>query len=287
MIITKDSETPDDIGVPAVVREEIVDLVCGYHLAILRPHESRLYGEYLRYALATDNAKRQFKMYANGITRFGLRSQDIQRMEIPLPPISVQRKIAAIPSSVEDAIEKTRAVIDQMQVVKRGLMQELFTRGLPGRHDRTKPLLDWRLGRVAPNLTQIPESWDLVPILSVAKLESGHTPSRRKPEYWNGSVPWISLHDTASLDGPEIVNTKQSISELGLRNSSARLLPRGTVVFSRTATVGKSTIMAREMSTTQDFANYVCGPRMHNRYLMHLFRHMQPEWKRLMAWEYA
>ena len=202
---------------------------------------------------------------------------------VGVPSLPEQRKIAAILSSIDDAIEKTRAVIDQVQVVKRGLMQELFTRGLPGKHGRPKPLLDWRLGRVAPNLTQIPESWDLVPILSVAKLESGHTPSRRKPEYWNGSVPWISLHDTASLDGPEIVNTKQSISELGLRNSSARLLPRGTVVFSRTATVGKSTIMAREMSTTQDFANYICGPRLHNRYLMHLFRHMQPEWKRLMA----
>ena len=207
----------------------------------------------------------------------------LRRLRFLVPPLPEQRTIAAILSSVDEAIEKTQAVIDQVKVVKRGLMQELFTRGPPGRHGRSKPLLDWRLGRVAPDLTQIPESWDLVPILSVAKLESGHTPSRRKPEYWNGSVPWISLHDTASLDGPEIVNTKQSISELGLRNSSARLLPRGTVVFSRTATVGKSTIMAREMSTTQDFANYICGPRLHNRYLMQLFRHMQPEWKRLMA----
>ena len=203
--------------------------------------------------------------------------------EVPVPPLTEQQKIVAILSSVDEVIEKTQAVIDQVQVVKRGLMQELLSRGLPGNQNRSKPLSDWRLGRVAPDLTQIPESWELVPILSVAKLESGHTPSRRKREYWNGSVPWISLHDTASLDGPEIANTKHSISELGLRNSSARLLPKGTVVFSRTATVGKSTIMAREMSTTQDFANYICGPRLHNRYLMQLFRHMQPEWKRLMA----
>ena len=220
---------------------------------------------------------------SQGSTFTAVSKADLAGLEVPLPSLGEQRKIAAILSSVDNAIEKTQAGIDQVQIVKRGLMQELFTRGLPGRHGRPKPLLDWRLGRVAPDLTQIPESWDLVPILSVAKLESGHTPSRRKPEYWNGSVPWISLHDTASLDGPEIVNTKQSISELGLRNSSARLLPRGTVVFSRTATVGKSTIMAREMSTTQDFANYICGPRLHNRYLMQLFRHMQPEWKRLMA----
>ena len=200
-----------------------------------------------------------------------------------LPPLPEQRKIAAILSSVDDAIEKTQAVIDQVQVVKRGLMQELLTRGLPGRHTRFKPLPNWRLGRVASNLKQIPESWDLVSIASVARLESGHTPSRRKPQYWHGNVPWISLHDTVQLDRPEIRNTEQNISELGLKNSSARLLPKGTVVFSRTATIGKSTIMAREMSTTQDFVNYTCGSRLHNRYLMQLLRHMRPEWRRLMA----
>ena len=213
----------------------------------------------------------------------GLNRSTATSLRFQLPPIFEQRKIAGILTSVDETIEATEAIIDQTRRVKKGLMQELFTRGLPGRHSRSKPLPHWRLGRVAPSLTKIPESWNLVPILSVAKLESGHTPSRRKPEYWNGSVPWISLHDTGSLDEPEIANTEQSISELGLRHSSARLLPKGTVVFSRTATIGKSTIMARSMCTTQDFANYVCGPRLHNRYLMQLFRHMQPEWKRLMA----
>ena len=138
VVITKDSETPDDIGVPAVVREEIPDLVCGYHLAILRPVKSALDGEYLNYALGMENAKRQFQMYANGITRFGLRAGDIKRVGILLPPLPEQHKIAAILSSVDDAIEKTQAVIDQVQVVKRGLMQELLTRGLPGRHTRFK-----------------------------------------------------------------------------------------------------------------------------------------------------
>jgi type I restriction enzyme S subunit len=93
----------------------------------------------------------------------------------------------------------------------------------------------------------------------------------------------VSLHDTEALEGPVITRTAETVSQLGLDNSSARLLPTGTVVFSRTATVGKSTVLARPMATSQDFANYVCGPRLHNRYLMHLFRFMQPEWSRLMA----
>ena len=158
VIITKDSETPDDIGVPAVVREQIADLICGYHLAILRPLKPALDGEYLHYALLTSDAKGQFQRYANGITRFGLRAGDIGRVKVPLPSLPEQRKIAAILSSVDDAIEKTQAVIDQVQVVKRGLMQELLTRGLPGRHTRFKQT----------EIGEVPEDWSVMTVGAVA-----------------------------------------------------------------------------------------------------------------------
>lgn len=142
---------------------------------------------------------------------------------------------------------------------------------------------EWRLGRVHPTPETIPASWRLCRLTSIAKLESGHTPSRRKPSYWNGDILWVSLHDSEQLDCNLTLDTSQTISELGLANSSARLLPEGTVVFSRTATVGKCTVLGRPMATSQDFANYICGPELHNSYLMYLFRFMQPEWERLMA----
>ena len=141
----------------------------------------------------------------------------------------------------------------------------------------------WLHGRLSTAPSHVPRGWELVYLTSVARLESGHTPSRRHPEYWHGEIPWISLHDSAELDVPEIQSTVFQIGSLGLENSSARLLPKGTVVFSRTATVGKATVMGRPMATSQDFANYVCGNRLHNHYLVHLFRFMAPEWKRLMA----
>ena len=131
-------------------------------------------------------------------------------------------------------------------------------------------ITNWHLGRITPMPTHVPPGWQLIRLTSVARLESGHTPARNRPSYWNGGIPWISLHDTDALDGPEIVATEFTVSEEGLANSSARLLPKGTVVFSRTATVGKCSIMGREMSTSQDFANYVCGDRLDNRYLMYL-----------------
>ena len=75
VIITKDSETAADIGVPAVVGEEVPDLVCGYHLAILRPSKADLDGHFLFHALGDHGAKRQFRRYASGITRYGPRCQ--------------------------------------------------------------------------------------------------------------------------------------------------------------------------------------------------------------------
>lgn len=144
-------------------------------------------------------------------------------------------------------------------------------------------LAEWALGRLPLAPTHAPEGWELCRLTTIARLESGHTPSRRRPGYWDGGIPWVSLHDSEALDGPLVMQTAETVSQLGLDNSSARLLPTGTVVFSRTATVGKATVLGRPMATSQDFANYVCGPQLHNRYLMHLFRYMQPEWTRLMA----
>lgn len=125
--------------------------------------------------------------------------------------------------------------------------------------------------------------WERVRLTEVAQLESGHTPSRRQPSYWGGGIPWVSLHDTDSLNTREIFVTQRTVTAEGIDNSSARLLPKGTVVFSRTATVGKATVLGREMATSQDFANYICGPRVYNHFLVYLFRFMAPEWKRLMA----
>ena len=145
------------------------------------------------------------------------------------------------------------------------------------------PFADWTVGRMVPLPSVLPKGWTISLLTHVARLESGHTPSRRRPDYWGGEVPWVSLHDVGRLSKPEISDTLEKITKLGLANSSARLLPAGTVIFSRTASVGKSTVLAKPMATTQDFANFVCGPEVYCKYLMYLFRYNQATWKQLMA----
>jgi type I restriction enzyme S subunit len=115
----------------------------------------------------------------------------------------------------------------------------------------------------------------------LARLESGHTPSRSKPEYWAGDIPWIGIRDASGNHGKTLQDTQQHVSQLGLDNSSARLLPPGTVCLSRTASVGYVVTMGRPMATSQDFVNWVCGPELDHRYLHYLFMAEQETIRRI------
>lgn len=130
-------------------------------------------------------------------------------------------------------------------------------------------------------------SWPVVPLRRLARLESGHTPSRQTPEYWIPEeciFPWFTLGDVWQIrDGRQklLGATAENISAVGLANSAARLLPAGTVVLSRTASVGFSGIMPRPMATTQDFANWIPSENLDSVYLYWSFQAMTPEFERL------
>lgn len=105
------------------------------------------------------------------------------------------------------------------------------------------------------------DGWSWTPLTEVAQLETGHTPSRRRPDWWDGDIPWIGIKDATQNHGRLIADTFQHTNEEGVANSSARLLPAHTVCLSRTASVGYVVVMGKEMATSQDFVNWVCDPK--------------------------
>lgn len=122
-----------------------------------------------------------------------------------------------------------------------------------------------------PRNPTAPAGWEWVPLGEAARMESGHTPSRKRPEYWGGDIPWVGIRDAKAHHGGVIENTEQHTTELGIENSSARLLPPGTVCLSRTASVGYVVVLGREMATSQDFVNWVCCDRLDPHFLKYLF----------------
>ncbi|MCD4761126.1 restriction endonuclease subunit S [bacterium] len=207
VIITKDSETPDDIGIPAVITEEINDLVCGYHLALIRPNQEYLDPVYLAKQLCTSDIVLYFAVKASGSTRFGLSIGAIETIEIPTPPKLEQTKIADILSTVDQAIEQTEALIAKQQRIKTGLMQDLLTRGIDEhgnlRSEQTHEFKDSPLGR-------IPVEWEVCKLQDLCHLQRGHDlPIQTRKETGNirvyGSNGVDGYHDKSITKGPGVI----------------------------------------------------------------------------------
>lgn len=145
---------------------------------------------------------------------------------VKLPPLAEQRKIAAVLSSVDDTIEKTQAVIKQVQVVKRGLMAELLTRGFPGRHTRFKPT----------PIGNVPNEWNVVPLVEACEVPGQYGANVPKSDFRSGGVRYIRITDIND-DG----TLKEEAAGIDVRESEKYLLQAGDIVFARSgATVGKS-----------------------------------------------
>lgn len=164
VMITKDSETPDDIGIPAVVMDQIEGLVCGYHLAQIRPNRALVDPVYLAKQLALPKTAAYFAQRAAGSTRYGLSNQTIAEVPIRLAPLGQQLRIAEILARIDGAIERTELLIEKHQQVKAGLLHDLFTCGaLAGGNLRPAPA-------VAPGDYQVTEFGQLPLGWSVSTL---------------------------------------------------------------------------------------------------------------------
>lgn len=194
---------------------------------------------------------------ARGGTRQRISREQLGAVPIPLPQLHEQRVVA-------NFLDVETARIDSLIKKKRQMIN----------------ILEERRVVVTTSVVTNPK-WRRVKLTLVARLGSGHTPSRDRPDWWeNATIPWITTGDVHRMRGDRIefiAETKFAISDLGLANSAAELHPAETVVLSRTASVGFSAIMARPMATSQDFATWTCGPHLRPRFLLLCLRAMRGE----------
>ncbi len=126
---------------------------------------------------------------------------------------------------------------------------------------RTREVPDRRPGERFQEMSMATTEWKETTLGDVCLVESGGTPSTANNTYWSGSVSWITPRDLASHEGRWIEQGEKNITEEGLRNSSARLLPKNTVLFSSRAPIGYVAIAARELATNQGLKNLVCDEK--------------------------
>ena len=134
VLITKDSEAWDDIGVPALVTEPASDLISGYHLALLRPRTDELVGGYLLRALQSKSLAYQFHIEAKGVTRYGLAHDSIKSVWLPLPPfaeqIAIDRYLDYTDRCIRGYVSSRERLIELLEEYRQAVIHHAVTRGL-------------------------------------------------------------------------------------------------------------------------------------------------------------
>ena len=154
-----------------------------------------------------------------------LSSRQIEKIKIPLPPLEIQQEIVEELNKYQTIIDGAKQVVENYQ----------------------------------PNI-EIDSSWELIDLgnQELFDIESGGTPDSNKNEYWNGDIPWITLIDLPTENFVTFINdTVRKISLKGLKNSSAKIIPKGSVLISTRATIGRVAINLIELATNQGFKNII------------------------------
>jgi type I restriction enzyme S subunit len=235
VIITKDSETPEDIGMPAFVEEGADDLVCGYHLAVIRPDKTQVDGRFLCYVMRSKRMREHLGSLARGVTRFGLRIDDIGSVQFECPALSNQRCIA-------DFLDRETARIDALIAKKRQLIEVLTSR----RQVLIESAFGGGRGPVEYFLASNGNAEGQVPMKRLlSRTIAGGTPDSGTSYYWAEDpegAAWVAIGDMEDLGKTSM--TARRISSEGLSAVRLKVSPPGTLLFAMYASLGKLTVTA-------------------------------------------
>lgn len=250
-----------------------VELYCNEAIAFFNPLNDSVSLGWLLHVLPLVTANTVTDTAVKGAT---LNKEKINNLDIPLPEITVQRKIVKVLDTLDLEIEQTKEIIGKLENSKAGLLNDLLTRGVDS-HGNLRPSYE-----DVPDLYQetelgfIPKEWEISLLDDIATRGSGHTPNKNVPSYWNGGIKWVSLADSSKLDQIHISETDKEISTLGIQNSSAVMHSKGTVILSRDAGIGKSAILTEDMAVSQHFMAWKCSKYLNNYFLYYWLQKDKP-----------
>ncbi|OJV36925.1 MAG: hypothetical protein BGO29_01960 [Bacteroidales bacterium 36-12] len=173
----------------------------------------------------------------------------LEELEIQAPDLTTQTQIAAILSSLDDKIELNLQMNQTLEAMAQAIFKEWFVPSTSsGQRIFNFPGFDGEL------VDGLPKGWRMGNILEIATLLSGGTPRTSEPDFWGGQISWISAKDITNSNNQFIIETEKTITELGVKKSAAKLLPKFTTIISARGTVGNFCILSKGMTISQ--SNY-------------------------------
>lgn len=225
----------------------------GRRMALIRPDESKVDYRFLYYYMYSSQWREEIERHkVNGSTVDRIPLVSFPSFTVNLPSMATQKYIAEILSVLDEKIELNNKINDNLEQQARAYFQELFV-------DNSDPA--WTLGTVS----------------DLGAVVGGSTPSKSKPEYYTeDGVAWITPKDLSINKAKFISHGENDITELGLQNSSASIMPEGTVLFSSRAPIGYIAIASGEVTTNQGFKSVVPKPEIGTAYVYYFLKHNLP-----------
>ena len=217
-----------------------IDYIASTKLMVIRAKKDVVSPKYLYYFLKNTSTVAELQLLAE--TRSGTFPQitfsEVANLTIPVPSLAVQEVIVQTMQCLEDKITCNEQINDNLEQQAQSYFHELFV-------DNADP--EWAIGTIS----------------DLGTVVGGSTPSKAKPEYYTESgIAWITPKDLSINKSKFVSHGENDITELGLKNSSAAIMPEGTVLFSSRAPIGYIAIATDEVTTNQGFKSVVPKPEI-------------------------
>jgi type I restriction enzyme, S subunit len=204
-------------------------------------HFKGLDSQFLYYWIGSPQGKGELQKCTIGSSQSAFTIVLLKSMEIELPPLPVQQRIAGILSAYDELIENSQRRIKILESMARALYREWFVHfRFPGHEHHP---------RVAYPLGEIPQGWEAIAFTEIADVLSGGTPKTSTPEYWDGEIPFFTPRDAP--DCFYVQDADKHVTELGLSKCASQLYPPDTVFITARGTVGKVAIPSVPMAMNQ------------------------------------
>ena len=240
IFFTTSSETPNEVGMSSVWLGNTENTYLNSFCFGYRP-EVKVNPYYMAYMLRSPNVRNKLIILAQGISRYNISKNRVMDIEVPTPDLSEQKEIGQYFFYLDYIITLHQRKLDQLKKLKKYFLQNMF------------PAKGEKVPRI--RFKGFTGDWEQRKLGDIAEIIGGGTPDTNNKDYWNGDINWYAPAEIG--DQIYVNSSERKITKEGYNNSSAKILPVGTVLFTSRAGIGKTAILTREGCTNQGFQSIV------------------------------
>lgn len=266
LVIADASEDYNDVGKTI----ELINLnnektLAGLHTFLARPNKYKMQKGFAGYLVQSWKVRKQVMTIAQGSKVLGIATGRLSKIELDIPKLPEQQKIANFLTAVDTKLQQLTTKKETLAQYKKGVMQQLFSQQLRFKPDNTNETVIARTQdeAISPNETEFPD-WEEKRLGEVGEIIGGGTPDTTNSDYWDGDIQWFTPTEVYKRN---IDKSKRTITTLGLQKSSARILPKGTILFTSRATIAELSFATEECTTNQGFQSIVVNENNNSEFI--------------------